>query len=63
MNKTTINEIIRKKIGDLEETNQMKAFLLEVLEHEIVNLDQAKTHYTKEYRDLIRIQVNSEGGK
>ena len=63
MNKTKINEIIRKKIDELKDTPQMKVFLLDILEHETSNIDQSRTIYTKDYRDWIRTEVNHEGGE
>ena len=51
MRKTELNKIIREKIMKLEETDQMKAFLLEVIETELRNLNMVKARYTRDYLD------------
>ena len=51
MKKHEMNEIIREKISDIKESEQMKAFLLEVVETELLNLNMTKARYTREYLD------------
>ncbi len=52
MKKNEINEIIRKKILELDESDQMKEFLLEIIMSELKNLDAARAKYTQEYTEL-----------
>jgi hypothetical protein len=54
MRKSELNEIIRKRIIDkLKDTEQMKGFLLEVLDNEIKNTDEGvKVRYTNRYMQL-----------
>ena len=51
MKKHEMNDMIKEKIMNLKESDQMKSFLLEVIETELSNLTMNKGHYTKEYSD------------
>lgn len=49
MRKTELNEIIKKKVCELDDSQNMKNFLLEILDIERQNVVYSKTQYTKDY--------------
>ena len=49
MRKTELNEIIKKKICELDDSESMKDFLIEILDIERVKIVYSKPQYTKEY--------------
>lgn len=49
MRKTELNEIIKKKIMELNDSENMKEFLFEILNVEIQNIEYIKAQYTKDY--------------
>lgn len=60
MKKTELNEIIRKKIKCLDESEHMKNFLFEILEIERQNLEYPKARYTQDYISLATDYSNKE---
>lgn len=54
LKKTELNEIIREKISIINDSDDMKNFLIEILEFERTNFMFEKTHYTKEYENQIK---------
>ena len=62
MRKTEMNKIIREKVMGLNETDQMKAFLLEVVEGELRNLNMVKARYGRDYLEAAIKFSNSEMG-
>ncbi len=49
MRKTELNEIIKKKICELDDSESMKDFLIEILDIERQNIVYSKPQYTKDY--------------
>jgi len=60
MRKTEMNKLIREKIMQLNDTDQMKSFLLGVIETELRNLNIVKARYTKDYLESAIINSKSE---
>ncbi|MCG7849266.1 MAG: hypothetical protein MIO93_08830 [ANME-2 cluster archaeon] len=52
MRKTELNEIIREKICNLEDSDSMKDFLIEIIDIERQNVVYSKPQYTKDYIDF-----------
>lgn len=52
MKKTELNRIIRKKISELDESESMKDFILDILEKERGNLEYSKPRYMEDYITL-----------
>lgn len=63
MKQTELNEIIRKKIADLEASEHLKHFIIEILEFERRNLYGAKAHFTKELSQLAEYYSSRERGE
>lgn len=57
-----INNIIKDKILELDETEDMKAFLIDVIESELRNLDAPRARYMQEYIRMVIDRVRSEKG-
>ena len=63
MKKTEVNEIIKERILGLKDTEQMKAFLLEIIESELRNLNMPKARYTRDFMDAAaRLSTIERGG-
>jgi hypothetical protein len=60
MKNAELNRIIREKILSLKETEQMKAFLLDVMDTELRNLNMARARYTKDYLQSATLQSKME---
>ncbi len=58
MARRRINRIILEKIDVLDD-RKLKAFLTEVIDHELSNLENSKTRYKDEYLDLLDRVVRS----
>ncbi len=63
MRRTELNEIIRDKIASMDESPQMKAFLLDILEFERQNLHAARPQYSKVYLARATDYSKKEGGE
>lgn len=63
MRKTELNEIIKKKILELNDTESMKEFLIEILDIERQNVVYSKPQYTKDYINLATDLSNNEEKK
>ncbi len=50
MRRSELNKIITRKISELDESEHLKSFLLDVLENELKNLSAAKGRYTDSYK-------------
>ena len=60
MRKTELNEIIKKKIFELNDSESMKDFLIEILDVERQNVVYSKPMYTKDYIYLATEFSNKE---
>lgn len=51
MRKSELNQIIREKIMNSDESDEIKGYLLEVLENELKNLYAARGRFSNDYME------------
>lgn len=61
MKKKELSEIIMEKIKQLDESENMKDFILKVLEKERYNIEYPKQNYLKDFEELATHYSNREG--
>lgn len=61
MRKSELNEMIEKKIMELDDSQSMKEFLIKILNIERQNAVYSKPQYTKDYINLATDLSRKEG--